>query len=71
MKKIGIGLCIAALIICYIGTIFMAIGAFLSILQNDWKWVLVDILFIISNGLNVYLNYPAISDEFGGRRKSI
>lgn len=35
MKKIGIGVCIATLIICGIGTILAAIGAVLSILQND------------------------------------
>ena len=64
MKKFEIGVCIATLIICCIVTILAVIGAFLSILQNDWLWVLVDILFIIANGLNVYLNYPAISDKF-------
>ena len=57
MKKIGIGVCIATLIIC-------GIGAVLSILQNDWLWVLVDILLILSNGLNIYLNYTMLSDEF-------
>lgn len=65
MKKIGIGVCIATLIICGIGTILAAIGAVLSILQNDWLWALVNILFIILNGLNIYLNYTMISDEFG------
>ena len=42
MKKFEIGVCIATLIICCIGTILAVIGAFLSILQNDWLWVLVD-----------------------------
>lgn len=65
MKKFEISLCIATLIICGIGTILAAIGAVLSILQNDWRWVLVDILLILSNGLNIYLNYTMISDEFG------
>lgn len=70
MKKFGTGVCIATLIICCIGTILAVIGAFLSILQNDWLWVLADILLIILNGLNIYLNYTMISDEFGGRRKN-
>lgn len=65
MKKFVIGLCIATLIICGIGTILAAIGAVLSILQNDWLWALVNILLIILNGLNIYLNYTMISDEFG------
>lgn len=65
MKKIGIGVCIATLIICGIVIILAAIGAFLSILQNDWLWALVNILLIILNGLNIYLNYTMISDEFG------
>ena len=65
MKKFVIGLCITTLIICDIVIILAAIGAFLSILQNDWLWALVNILLIILNGLNIYLNYTMISDEFG------
>lgn len=64
MKKFVIGLCITTFITCGIAIILAAIGAFLSILQNDWLWALVDILLIILNGLNIYLNYTMISDEF-------
>lgn len=45
MKKFVIGLCITTLIICGIVIILAAIGAFLSILQNDWLWALVNILY--------------------------
>ena len=65
MKKFVIGLCITTLIICGIVIILAAIGAFLSILQNDWLWALVNILLIILKVLNIYLNYTMISDEFG------
>ena len=72
MKKIGIGLCIATLIICGIGTILAAIGAVLSILQNDWLGVLVDILLILSNGLNIYISIiQCYQMNLIGRRKSI
>ena len=35
-----------------------------KLFKNDWLWVLVDILLILSKGLNIYLNYTMLSDEF-------